>query len=279
MAPRSQTPSPVQTISTASTANATMHLSCAPSATSVARFEALLRHNRLLASLGSEAVRDAARAATARRYERGERIWRVGSPATHFQVVVSGIVKLVAPGPGLRPTIVDVFGPGESLGYWAAFDSSPYIGDAMPVTDRVETLLIPATVLHHATSTNPEAALAMTHAVLAYARALRAKIAVMCAGTVHQRLAMLLLDIRARFGDESEDGATLLPVPLSRLDLAMCVGATIETVIRAMSRWQKQGVLETLHSGFVLRDVELLQTLLEGVPLPRVEDRRYTLAG
>ncbi len=245
----------------------------------VARVESMLRRSQVLASLGPEAVREAAQAASLRRFARGECIWRVGERAVCFQVLVSGIVKLVAPGPGLRPTIVDVFGPGESLGYWAAFDSSPYIGDAMPVTDRVETLLIPATVLHQLTRANPEAALAMTHAVLAYARALRAKIAVMCAGTVHQRLAMLLLDLAARFGDESDDGTTLLPVPLSRLDLAMCVGATIETVIRAMSRWQKQGVLETLHSGFVLRDVAHLQTLLEGVPLPRAEERSYTLAG
>lgn len=267
----------VQTITSSS--NAPTLLASVPSAMSVARFEALLRRSRLLTSLGPDAVREAARAATAKRYEKGERIWRAGNTATHFQVVISGIVKLVAPGPGLRPTIVDVFGPGESLGYWAAFDSSPYIGDAMPVTDRVETLLIPATVLHQLTRANPEAALAMTHAVLAYARALRAKIAVMCAGTVHQRLAMLLLDLAARFGDESDDGTTLLPVPLSRLDLAMCVGATIETVIRAMSRWQKQGVLETLHSGFVLRDVPQLQALLEGVPLPRAEERSYTLAG
>ncbi len=279
LASHSQTLPLVQTITSASPSNVSVLLTGAPSAVSFTRFEALLRRSRLLASLGPEAVREAARAATAKRYEKGERIWRVGNTATHFQVVISGIVKLVSPGPGLRPTIVHIFGPGESLGYWAAFDGSAYIGDAMPVTERVETLLIPGSVLQQATRSNPDAALAMTHAVLAYARALRAKIAVMCAGTVHQRLAMLLLDLAARFGDESDEGTTLLPVPLSRLDLAMCVGATIETVIRAMSRWQKQGVLETLHSGFVLRDVAHLQSLLEGVPLPRAEERGYTLAG
>ncbi len=260
--------------------NASDACGCPPSTIQTSRFEALLRRNRMLASLGPEAICEAAAMATARRYERNERIWRVGTPATHFQVVVSGIVKLIAPGPALRPTLVDVFGPGESLGYWAAFDGSPYIGDAMPVTERVETLLIPASVLHSATRQNPDACLAMTHAVLGYARALRAKIAVMCAGTVHQRLAMMLLDLAARFGDESDDGTTLLPVPLSRLDLAMSVGATIETVIRTMSRWQKQGVLETLPTGFVLRDVALLQSLLEGIPLPRAEgDECSMLAG
>jgi hypothetical protein len=42
------------------------------------------------------------------------------------------------------------------------------------------------------------------------------------------------------------------------------VGATIETVIRAMSRWQKEGVVETHESGFVLRDVHALRAALRG---------------
>lgn len=172
----------------------------------VARVESMLRRSQVLASLGPEAVREAAQAASLRRFARGECIWRVGERAVCFQVLVSGIVKLVAPGPGLRPTILDVFGPGEALGHWAAFDDSAYIGDAIPLTERVETLLVPASVLHQAMRARPESALAMTHAVLAYARALRAKIAVMCAGSVHHRLAMLLLDLDARFGDELEDG-------------------------------------------------------------------------
>ena len=41
-----------------------------------------------------------------------------------------------------------------------------------------------------------------------------------------------------------------------------------------------QGVLETLPTGFVLRDVALLQSLLEGIPLPRAEgDECSMLAG
>lgn len=228
----------------------------------------MLRRNRVLASLGPEAVRDAARVASLRRFERGECIWRAGEQAVSFQVLVSGIVKLVAPGPGLRPTILDVFGPGEAVGYWAAIDDSPYIGDAMPLTERVETLLVPATMLHQAMRARPESALAMTHAVLAHARALRAKIGVMCAGTVHHRLAMLLLDLNARFGDELEDGGLMVPVPLSRHDLSLCVDATIETVIREMSRWQRAGVLETHPWGFVLRDVGALSALFEGGAAP-----------
>ena len=218
----------------------------------------------MVASLDEDAASQMARVATARRFKKGERIWRAGDVATHFQVVVSGIVKLVGNHAGLYPTLIDAFGPGESIGYWSALDGSPYIGDAIPITPSVETLVIPATALLHILETRPRAALAMAHNVLAYTHTLRGKIAIMCAGSVGQRLARLLLDLQGRFGDEAEDGSTLLPVPLSRQDLAHGVGATIETVIRTMSRWQKEGVLATYEGGFVLYNVAALETLVMG---------------
>ncbi len=230
------------------------------------RYEFLLRRNPVVAALGAAAVCEMARAAKAQRFKKSEVIWRSGEAATHFQVIVSGIVKLVGNQGGLRPTLIDAFGPGEAVGYWAALDGSPYIGDAVPITPVVETLLVPSSVLARIVERQPEAALSMTRSLLAHARTLRGKIAVMCAGSVPQRLAALLLDLRARFGDEAEDGSTILPVPLSRNDLALGVGATIETVIRTMSRWQKDRVLETHEGGFVLRDVAALEALVGASP-------------
>lgn len=237
----------------------------------LARREASLRRNRLVASLGEKTLREMARAATLRSYERGDTIWRAGAPATHFQVIVSGMVKLIAPNPGLRQSLIDVFGPCEAVGYWVAVDGSPYIGDALPLTPKVETLLVPANTLTRAMNTRPGAVVAFTHGLLEHARTLRAKIAIMCAGSVEHRLAMFFVDLAMRFGDETADGV-IVRVPLSRANLAIAVGATAETVIRTMSRWQKAGVLATDARGFVLRDLTALEQLVEGVRLTAVCD-------
>jgi hypothetical protein len=42
------------------------------------------------------------------------------------------------------------------------------------------------------------------------------------------------------------------------------VGATLETTIRTTSRWKKQGMVETLPDGFVVRDLEALHALAAG---------------
>ena len=39
-------------------------------------------------------------------------------------------------------------------------------------------------------------------------------------------------------------------------------GTTIETSIRVMSRWAKQGIVETRSDGFLIRDSAFLEALI-----------------
>ena len=48
---------------------------------------------------------------------------------------------------------------------------------------------------------------------------------------------------------------------LSRQDLADLTGTTIETCIRIMSRWGKEGLVRTDKDGFVLLDRPALEKL------------------
>jgi CRP/FNR family transcriptional regulator len=51
---------------------------------------------------------------------------------------------------------------------------------------------------------------------------------------------------------------TFVPLRLSRGDLADMVGCRVETTIRVMTRWQREGVVETQREGLVIRDRVLL---------------------
>lgn len=48
------------------------------------------------------------------------------------------------------------------------------------------------------------------------------------------------------------DEGTLIPVRLTRQELADLTGTTVETCIRIMSRWKKSGEVETRDKGFWL---------------------------
>ena len=51
---------------------------------------------------------------------------------------------------------------------------------------------------------------------------------------------------------------------LTRQELADLTGTTIETCIRLMSRWGKEGVIETEKEGFLLIERSALEKLTLG---------------
>lgn len=77
---------------------------------------------------------------------------------------------------------------------------------------------------------------------------------------VEQRLARILLKLGRAAGRSHPDGL-LVPIPLSRQDLADMAGTSLETTIRRMSKWSKLGIVETRRDGFLLRDSARLKNL------------------
>ena len=55
-----------------------------------------------------------------------------------------------------------------------------------------------------------------------------------------------------------------LPFHLTRQSLADMTGTTVETAIRIVSRWLKEGLLDDTGARLALTDVEALRALAEG---------------
>ncbi len=60
------------------------------------------------------------------------------------------------------------------------------------------------------------------------------------------------------------EGGLFIPIVLSRQELADLTGTTIESCIRLMSRWGKEGVIATEKDGFLLLDRSALEDLTRG---------------
>jgi CRP-like cAMP-binding protein len=80
-------------------------------------------------------------------------------------------------------------------------------------------------------------------------------------GPVETRVAQALLDLVETAGKADGPGA-VIPLPLSRQEIADLAGTTVETAIRIMSRWGKEGLVLTESDGFVIPDVERLRSHL-----------------
>jgi CRP/FNR family transcriptional regulator len=64
-------------------------------------------------------------------------------------------------------------------------------------------------------------------------------------------------------GERLEDGSVRISVPLSRQDIADMAGTVIETAIRALSKFQKQGLIETQDGHIILLQAHRLVAIAE----------------
>jgi CRP/FNR family transcriptional regulator len=63
--------------------------------------------------------------------------------------------------------------------------------------------------------------------------------------------------------DSGPPGAVRITVPLTRQDIADMAGTVIETAIRAMSKFQKQGLLDTREGHIILLQPHTLVAIAE----------------
>jgi CRP/FNR family transcriptional regulator len=80
---------------------------------------------------------------------------------------------------------------------------------------------------------------------------------------VEARLAAALLRLAEREGARKREGLTL-PFHLTRQSLSDMAGTTVETTIRVVSRWTRDGLVLDDGGHIVLRNVEALRELAEG---------------
>lgn len=225
-----------------------------PSTGSHANVERILRSSRLFGALDPTLFKASADGAVRVRLARGEALWRAGDAATSFTIICSGLVKIVRPTPDAGEAIVGLFGPRETIGDSAVLERGTYPADAITSSERCEICRVDAAPVLAAMNQRPEVARSLNQALLEHTRALQEKIRIMSAGSVTRRLATLLLHLADRFGDELGDGTTLIPVDLSRAELASLIGARPETTIRTLSRWRKAGDVVPAAEGFLVPD-------------------------
>ena len=77
---------------------------------------------------------------------------------------------------------------------------------------------------------------------------------------VESRFAQIFLKLADRLG-RPQGAQIFVPLALSRQDLADLAGTTMETSIRIMSRWSKEGLVATEADGFLVSSRDELENL------------------
>jgi CRP-like cAMP-binding protein len=190
-----------------------------------------------------------------RGYEKGETIFHEGDPADRIHFVFLGRVKIVKAAGG-RDLILEILGPGEPVGAVAVFERRPFPASAIAL-EPSSLLSVPEreffALLEHRPEMMRHVLAGLTHRLMMVNK----RMADMT-GSAEYRAARLFLTLADRVGLPRENGV-FVPLPLSRQEIADLIGTTLETAIRLMSRWQKDNVVLTEKSGFLIPSIDGLK--------------------
>jgi CRP-like cAMP-binding protein len=209
----------------------------------------------LLAALRPEDREALAPLCRVRGYDKGETIFREGDPADRIHFVHLGRVKIVKAA-GTRDLILEILGPGEPVGAVAVFERRPFPASAITL-ESSGILSIPEREFFALLETRPEMMRRLL-AGLTYRLMMVNKRMADLTGSAEHRATRLFLTLADRMGLQTTEGLKI-PLALSRQEIADLIGTTLETAIRLMSRWQKEGVVLTEKDGFLIPDAEALR--------------------
>jgi CRP-like cAMP-binding protein len=212
----------------------------------------ILASNPLYRRLSDDDRTKLAGVSEVRAYPKGARIFSEGDPSDVLYTIDGGRVKVVKRVEGGKEVILEILGEGDPLGAVAVYESRPYPASAVALEDCT-LIRVRRAAFFALLETSPSLVHGLLNGLSFRLMELTRRIAEISGARVEVRLARVLLMLADRMGRPASEGV-FIPLALSRQELADLVGTTIETAIRVMSRWEKEGLVVTDKDGFTIPD-------------------------
>lgn len=217
----------------------------------------VVRQAPLFAALDEKDVAALQATMSTSRLARGEVLFREGDQGDRLYVLLSGKVKLGRTSTDGRENLVAILGPGEMFGELSVFDPGPRNATATAVAET-QLIGLGNDALQQFLLSRPAVAQSLLAALAKRLRRTNDSLADLVFTDVPGRVAKALLELSERFGQPTEEGL-LVAHDLTQEELAQLVGASRETVNKALADFAIRGWLRLEARAVMLIDVERLR--------------------
>ncbi|MGJ9423117.1 Crp/Fnr family transcriptional regulator [Aeromicrobium sp. CF3.5] len=217
----------------------------------------ILRQAPLFAGLDDDAAATLSGSMSPSSLRRGEILFNEGDDGNQLYVVIEGKIKLGRTSPDGRENLLAILGPGQMFGELSFFDPGPRSATATAVTD-VEMKSLGHEALIPVLEAHPVVAQALLNQLAGRLRRTNEVVGDLVFSDVPGRVAKALLDLASRFGRRADDGIHVNH-DLTQEELAQLVGASRETVNKALADFASRGWLRLEPRSVVILDLERLQ--------------------
>lgn len=219
--------------------------------------ESALAKTSLFGSLDTSALAEVGARAVQRKYRKGSVLFVQGEVGERCFVIVSGTVKISAYHPDGREAVLAVLGPADVFGELALFGQAERSADATALEDAV-LLSIDAHALNASITKHPQIGLELLSVLGQRLRQANEAFQDIAFFDVPGRVARRLADLADAHGVDAAEGV-LIDISLSQEGLAQMVGATRESVNKALALLKRRGLVARVGRRYIVSDVKRLR--------------------
>jgi CRP-like cAMP-binding protein len=179
-----------------------------------------------------------------------------GEPGEDLYIVLSGKVKLARRSVDGREALVAVMGPGDQFGELSLLDPGPRTATVIAVTET-HLARLPKHALENWIRQHPEIGLKLLHVLARRLRRTNDTLTDLIFVDVPGRLANQLLQLARRFSTVTA-GELRVNHDLTQEELAQLVGASRETVNKALADFANRGWIRLDNRSVIILDRERL---------------------
>lgn len=188
-------------------------------------------------------------------YKRGQTIFNEGTTPFGLYCVNDGKIKISKQSDDGRELIIRLAKSGDLIGYKALLSGQKYTASAIALDD-CRVCFIPKDAFLDILKRDHELSLGLMGLISSELRKAETKVAQLAQKPVRERLAETLLLLKETFGLK-EDGKTI-NVLLSREEIANIVGTATESIIRSLSEFRKDGIVDLEGQKITIINEQLL---------------------
>jgi len=223
-------------------------------------FAALLQKIPLFANLDSESLRMLASRCRRRQYPSNSALFYEGDPGHTLYVILSGRVNIQTVHASGRIVYHAQCGPGEYFGELSLIDGEPRMADAV-TADACDLLMLDREAFRRCVKESPQIALNLLETLAKRLRGAGGHVEMLQELKVSGRIAELLLELARTHGVAHPSGGTRIGIRITQGEIADRIGATRESVNRAMIGLKESGAIS--YDGrkhiLVVTDSDLLR--------------------
>jgi CRP-like cAMP-binding protein len=192
-----------------------------------------------------------------RHYKKGDVLYHEGNRINGFYCINSGIIKVFKTGFDGKEQIIRFAKPGDIIAYRSVLSNEPACTTAKVIED-CQVCFIPSEVLISFIKTNPNFALELMKLTCHELGEANSYITDIAQKTVRERVAEVLIQLVEDFG---LDDQKYLRISLTREELANIVGTATESVIRLLSEFKADKLIELNGRKIRILNIEGLEKI------------------